>query len=455
MGVPKTKKEAISLEAKSYSCEPTIYEDTVRGETIWRVRLGTRFLGKGYKPEKYTFKTRKEATAFASTKIQEKQGLHVEARSIKVSEKLLDQAKVVQEMLGKEVSLLEVVTAWQEKIKPFLGCPSVEKAIVELVDFKTAENQSPRHLRELKAKLKRLFRGFEKKKLSDITPQDMEKALKALDARGNPPSATQRVKRLRYAAILFHWGIDKGYCSKLPFAGIARPKVVQAAPRPIGIFEVMRILYVAAIHAPEALPALAIKFFAGLRNSELYKLDWSDVQENSILVSSAVSKTNKARAVTIPDNLKSWLDSLDEDDRFGLVFGMKPRVKDREAVWLDVIKKIEEIAKVKISQNSLRHTFGSYHYHLYKSSDRTAFEMGNSPRVVTDNYVNAVSEAEASAFFSIEHEATIATFDRKRGKKRLEQLKELLPPGVAEELIAQLEAMPPVETLWFSTTKPA
>ena len=82
---------------------------------------------------------------------------------------------------------MEVVTAWKEKIKPFLGCPSVEKAIVELVDFKTAESQSPRHLRELKAKLKRLFRGFEKKKLSDITPQDMEHALKALDARAILP----------------------------------------------------------------------------------------------------------------------------------------------------------------------------------------------------------------------------------------------------------------------------
>ena len=235
------------------------------------------------------------------------------------------------------------------------------------------------------------------------------------------------MKRLRYAAILFHWGIDKGYCNKLPFAGIARPKVVQKAPQPIGVIEAMRILYVAAIHTPEALPALAIKFFAGLRNSELYKLDWSDVQNDSILVSSAVSKTNKARAVSIPNNLKSWLDSLDEDDRFGLVFGMKPRVKDREAVWLDVIKKIEEIAKVKISQNSLRHTFGSYHYQLYKSSDRTAFEMGNSPRVVTDNYVNAVSEVEASAFLSLQYEPTIAAFNREVGKKRLEKLKELLP----------------------------
>lgn len=394
------KKSAIN-EGKTYSTEPKIFLDTVNGEPAWRVRLGTRFLGKGYKAEKYTFKSQKEAEAFVSQKIQEKQGLYVEAHSLKVPEKLLDEAKVVQQLLGKKVSLLEVVNAWKKQIEPFLGSPLVKNAILELVEFKKAQNQSERHTRELKAKLQRIFRGLENRKLADITPQDMEKAVRANDATGKPPSFSQKLKRMRYSTILFNWGIEKGYCSVVPLSGVARPQLTPKAPTPLSASDVKNLLYACYQNCPEAVPALTIKLFAGLRNSEIYKLDWKQISKSNIGITALVSKTNKARSITIDPILENWFKNTPNLVRKRLVFNMSPKVNDREAVWLKVLNLLKMKSGVDITQNVLRHTFGSYFYHRSKSAEQTAFEMGNSSRVVLNNYVDAVSDEECESFWSV------------------------------------------------------
>ena len=59
----------------------------------------------------------------------------------------------------------------------------------------------------------------------------------------------------------------------------------------------------------EALPYWAIGGFAGLRSSELERLDWADVHLDSDLVEvkAAKSKTASRRFVPIRPALKTWL----------------------------------------------------------------------------------------------------------------------------------------------------
>jgi len=59
---------------------------------------------------------------------------------------------------------------------------------------------------------------------------------------------------------------------------------------------------------PEMLPALAIGLFAGLRRSELFALDWSEIdhEHRTIEVKGIKAKTRQRRLVSVADNLLAW-----------------------------------------------------------------------------------------------------------------------------------------------------
>ena len=60
---------------------------------------------------------------------------------------------------------------------------------------------------------------------------------------------------------------------------------------------------------PGIVPALAIGLFAGLRRSEFFSLDWSevDLENRTIEVKGIKAKTRQRRLVHIADNLVTWL----------------------------------------------------------------------------------------------------------------------------------------------------
>jgi hypothetical protein len=158
--------------------------------------------------------------------------------------------------------------------------------------------------------------------------------------------------------------------------------------------EVARLLKAALDFLPEIVPALAIKVFCGVRNSELFSLTWDTVKSSTIRAEK--TKTDKARSVSIIDPLRSW---LPKERQAGYIFALKGLVKDRESVWLEAMDLLKEKAKIQLPQNVLRHTFGSYHYGKEKDASRTAFEMGNSPAIVRRYYADAVDDTDCAKFW--------------------------------------------------------
>ena len=59
----------------------------------------------------------------------------------------------------------------------------------------------------------------------------------------------------------------------------------------------------------DTLPGLVISFFAGLRRSEIERMDWKDIKISNgyITVSARNAKSSQRRNVTICDNLMAWL----------------------------------------------------------------------------------------------------------------------------------------------------
>ena len=409
----------------------TLYSDTNGQKKFWRVRLGKRFISKSERPQKLAFKTQAMAVKFIKDENEKRYGNPEESKKLGLTELQVKDAKLALHKLGDKGTLLEAVESWLRIIEPFKDAPTVGKAIEQLLEHKKDEELTGRHERELKAKLTKIFKGLESKKIDEVSLEDMRKAQGVNDATGNKPTPQQRIKRMRYAAILFNFAIERNWIAETrsPLRGIAKPKAIPKVTEKFSVNEVAKILWAAQEHYPRMLVPLAIKIFAGIRNPELFGLKWEAIVEDSVVVLATFAKTQRQRSVTIQKPLKAWiqkaidLKAREEADiaaeakgkpkskappkgppptMKGLVFAETPESGDREASWLEQIHLIKLASGVSTwPQNILRSTFGSYHYQLVKNEAVTAYEMGNSPSVVRRHYVNAVTEKACKAFWDL------------------------------------------------------
>jgi integrase len=87
---------------------------------------------------------------------------------------------------------------------------------------------------------------------------------------------------------------------------VDKTSVVRDHVPTFSIEQLTRLLLAAS---PEYLPVLAIAAFAGLRQEEITKLKWEDLDfdERTIRVNASAAKTRKKRLAEISDNLKAWL----------------------------------------------------------------------------------------------------------------------------------------------------
>jgi integrase len=145
------------------------------------------------------------------------------------------------------------------------------------------------------------------------------------------------------------------------------------------------------------LPALAIGLFAGLRRSELFALDWSEIdrEHRTIEVKGIKAKTRQRRLASVADNLLAWLN---------------PRRKTSGAICpernIDVFsERLHQLAvKAEINpwpHNAMRHSFASYFLGKTKDENLTASEMGNSPEVIIKHYRALVREADVTRYWHL------------------------------------------------------
>jgi integrase len=181
-----------------------------------------------------------------------------------------------------------------------------------------------------------------------------------------------------------------------PLEGISNFRVNDKAPIEIIPTDKVKDLISKAPERTRA--ALVLKFFTGMRTSEVCKLDCSaiNLECRSVLVSAEVSKTRKTRRF----ELTGLLD--------GVVEWLKPYAKEcgqiyahTESTFNKDIAEAEEAVGYEIGDNAARHTFCSRHYVAGKSDTATTQISGHSCKMLVGNYVHDVSEADAKAFFAL------------------------------------------------------
>jgi integrase len=148
------------------------------------------------------------------------------------------------------------------------------------------------------------------------------------------------------------------------------------------------------------LPCMALGLFAGLRTSEILRLDWSAVKfdQGVIAVSRKVARKSRiSRLAPISDNLLAWLQPY--RDRVGQIYHGDFKTNENARSWQ--MARIRLLTGLPRKDNANRHSFGSHRLALVKNFEQVAVEMGNSPRMVRESYNDPKSSAEGVAYFGL------------------------------------------------------
>lgn len=173
----------------------------------------------------------------------------------------------------------------------------------KLVAFKSREGVSKRYQYDLEQKLFRFCRTLGTKQIADVTTEHVSDWLQKLHDDGLAANSINCYRRA--ISVLFGYAIANGYISSNPAKHAFKPKVRTR----IGILTPQEMTDLLREAHPDIVPAIAISGFAGLRRSEVERLQWTDIDfaKGLIRLDAEQTKTASCRDVRIPTNLREWL----------------------------------------------------------------------------------------------------------------------------------------------------
>jgi len=262
---------------------------------------------------------------------------------------------------------------------------SVSEAVEQLISSRKSAGLSERYCQDLHLRLGRFASGFDKTSVSAITAGQISRWLAGLAV----APATRNTFR-RDLRTLFSYCEKHGYCQTNEAKKTERAKEVSKPAHILTVEETTALLNACD---DDTLPYAAISLFAGLRASEVQKLDWSEVDFESrhIEITAAKSKTSRRRLVPIAENLAAWI---------------QPLAKLRGLVVPSGLRKRFDAVKARAGfhqwpQNVMRHSYGSYRLAQCQDVAQVSLEMGNSPQMIFAHYRELVRPKHAEQYWKI------------------------------------------------------
>jgi site-specific recombinase XerD len=293
-----------------------------------------------------------------------------------------DAVKAIRLLEPTGVPLLEAVRCFVAQRPELTVEPwTFGQAVDAFLEAKRLQNARRDYLRTLSATLGQARRWFGAMELDAITEEALVEWIKDRETPLAP--VTMRNYR-RDLAMLWRFAIQRRHATRNPAAQLPKP---MDEDRPVEILNPDQAARLLAAARPRIVPYLALGLFAGLRPFEaLAGGAWGD----TVTVRAATSKSRKNRHVTVPDNLKAWLERA----------GRWPALTHRTV--RDLVGEAKESGGVQYGQDVLRHSFASHHLALHRNASLTAHEMGHrSQQMLYARYHRLVTHEQALQYFSI------------------------------------------------------
>lgn len=357
-------------------------------QVIWNESDGAR--------KRSQFPKRGAAALFASEKHTSliNQGSSHRSLSTVLSESLLREAESCFSRLGDKYTLTQATDYFLQHFQDPDFKITIQDASVKFRGAKEGVIRD-RSLVQLKSTLGQFERFAENCNIHEVTSESVERFLNRLRARDGVEKASRKTWN-NYRADLhqfFEWCREKPqrYVTVNPVSDVKRFTIDHEHIEVLTAKEsevLMRAIE--GFKGGKLVRYFAFALFAGIRpGGELEKLaerpQAVDLENGVIKISAGMSKTGKARQVTIQPNLREWLTTYCGD--------IVPINSDRD------IKTIRK--ELRLTHDVLRHTFVSMHVMAFDSFAQTAIQSGNSETIIRINYFNTVPKADAQRFWNI------------------------------------------------------
>lgn len=181
---------------------------------------------------------------------------------------------------------------------------TVSQLTAEVLEAKRNDGRSRVYLNDLRSRLATFCRDFGEQPVAAVSVRELSNWLYRVN--GSPKT---RANFRAIVSVLFGYAADQGMIESNPVLRTKSPKLIDKAPEIFSVDELSALLNAAQTVALDLVPMLAIGAFAGLRESEIKRLDWAEINlpRSYIEVTASKAKTAKRRIVRIQPNLAQWL----------------------------------------------------------------------------------------------------------------------------------------------------
>lgn len=355
------------------------------------------------------FKKRTDAATFAES--QKLKLLNEGQRGLAISDEVrVMAARCTARLKPYGYTLDNAVDHFIEYIKATRRSVTVSALAVEYQAAKLQKGNKERSLYDIEHRLKKFSGTFGDRIVANITTGEIDDWLTSLGL-----SAVSQNNYRGVTRAFFEYAVKRDYAKSNPVARIDKVRVVD---KPAAIFmpdELIRLLNAAPA---DVLPILAIGAFAGLRQAEILRLEWPEVDQvrGFIEVKASKSKTAQRRLVTMQPNLREWLRPY--ASHTGLIFPAfrDPKKPGNESHLRTRLVPLCKAAKLKVwPKNGLRHSYGSYHLAKFGNANALALEMGHTTtKEIFAHYRELVRPEEAERYWKIrpETESNVLAIDQ-------------------------------------------
>jgi integrase len=347
------------------------------------------------KRERTFFKNRIAADTYAEQQRIARENMGTAAFSI--DDAVRHDAVTAKKILAPfKATLTEAAKYFVKHARPRGGSKTMLDLVTEILDAKKKLGRRKSTLDDYRFVFNRFNRSYGERMAHDVHQNDVEAWLD-----GNTKSLATRRIYMKFLNTLFAYALKRGYMAVNPLDSLEMPQVLLKPPAIFTVEQTISFLR-AVVKKPELelLPYVSIGLFAGLRPTEMTRLEWSHVRldQRVILVNADASKTSQKRFVDISDNLLAWLSPIAKDS--GALTPRSLSVRVREA-WRKTME--YEHGKIeKWPQDGMRHSYATYHLAHHKNAPLTSLQMGHtSPQMLFNHYRNLVLAPDAEQYWKI------------------------------------------------------
>lgn len=266
----------------------------------------------------------------------------------------------------------------------------VPDLVEEFLQAKKQIELSKRYQDDARLRLKKFSKAF-KGAVGNITSREIDDFLRDL-----PVSLRSKDNVHIILKSIFSYARSRGYLPSSERTAAEILPRIKFKPVKIGILTPTEFSDVLRQACKKTLPAFVLGGFCGMRQAEICRLEWSaiDFTRKLITVNADIAKTSRRRLVPLHAAAAAWISPVSKE---------KGRIIEYSGpVNLSIMmRNAYQRARVKHTQNCLRHSAASYRLAITNNAPQTALELGTSIEMLMRNYRELVSREEAEKWCAI------------------------------------------------------